>query len=122
MSDICERNHKRHRLRRRRVEAERLIESFRLIGDGMHDDAADADRIGSMRHTLRAVAKERAAEPPALLRAIDGKAAESNGARRPLSRALARVRSPTATGMGSGILRRKRPALLATAIAPEASA
>ena len=74
MPDIGECDHQRHRLRRRRIETERLIEGSRLLGDRMHDDAADADRIGSMRHAQRAVAKERTAEAPALLRAIDGEA------------------------------------------------
>ena len=42
----------------------------------MHDDAAYADCIRGLRHAQRAVTKERTAEAPALLRAIDCKPAE----------------------------------------------
>ena len=42
----------------------------------MHDDAADADRIRRVGNAQSAVAEEHTAEPPALLRAIDGETAE----------------------------------------------
>lgn len=104
MADIGERDHQRHRFRRRRIEAKRLIEGLGLFGNRMHDDAADADRVGRVRDAHGAVAKEGAPEAPACC--------ERSTASRPR----------TATGIGSGMLRRKRPTLPATAIAPEAKA
>ena len=70
----------------------------------MHDDAADTDGVGRMGDAQGAIPEQRPAEAPALLRAVD--------CRRPR----------TATGIGSGMLRRKRPMLSAAVIAPEASA
>jgi hypothetical protein len=66
-----------------------------------HRDLPERFRHGLPR---RVIAKERATEPPTLQRTIDRKPAEHH--RR----------------IGSGTLRRKRLTLLATAIAPDASA
>jgi len=94
-TNIVERDHQRHRLSWRRLEAKRLIEGFGPLGGRGHDDAADADCVRRVRNTQCAMAKEGAAEAPALLRTVN---------------------------LGSGMLRRKRPTLPATAMAPETSA
>ena len=66
-------------------------------------DATDTNSVGRMGDAQGAVAKQRPPEAPALLQTVDRQAAKG-------------------TGIGSGMLRRKRPTLLCTVIAPEASA
>jgi hypothetical protein len=40
-----------------RLEAERQVERLILVGDRVHDDGADAERVGRMGKPQRAVAK-----------------------------------------------------------------
>src|SRR5208337_91251 len=43
---VTERDHEQHGIERRRLEAEGQVKTSGLVGDRMHDDAANADAVG----------------------------------------------------------------------------
>jgi hypothetical protein len=57
-------------------KAEGEIEYARVLGNGVNDHVANAERIGGMEDPLGVVAKQRAADPLAARKAIDREAAE----------------------------------------------
>lgn len=69
-------NHQRHRLSWRWIETKRLVKGSGLVRDRMYDNSSDADAVRRMRDPQSAVAKERAAEAPTLLRSINRQSSE----------------------------------------------
>jgi hypothetical protein len=96
--------HEGHGLSGGEIEAEGEVKGFGLLGNRMHDDASDTDGLGGMGDAHSAVAEQGAAEPLPCC--------EWSIARRP----------STATGIGSGMLRRNRPTPIPTVIASDARA
>ena len=75
-AQISDRHHQRHRIEGRFIEAEAQVEGLGLFGQGMHDHAADADRVGCMDDAQRGVLEEGAAEPLPVMARRDRQAAE----------------------------------------------
>ncbi len=73
-----EAHHQGHGFERRWVESQGRIEGFRFLGNGVHEDAANADRVGRIDDAHGGIPKQDAAEATTLMGAVDCEAGQDH--------------------------------------------
>jgi hypothetical protein len=76
--NVGKRDHERHRIERRWLEADGEVEGFRLFGNRMNDNAADAEALGRIDDARCTVSKQRPSQASTLPGAIYRKAREQS--------------------------------------------